>query len=135
MFRPGENSLPTRYDCTSQLTHVGFFKTHSLRCEGGLNSGNSLAVRQVCQISYKCKKYHHVHKKKQISTENFDLTLVYTVSQLTLSMDIFDGLCDRYDALVRAFCREDKKEIDRLKARELEGYRVEIEGNGSISSR
>ena len=25
-FQPGENSLPTRCDCTSQLTHVGFLK-------------------------------------------------------------------------------------------------------------
>ena len=76
-------------------------------------------MRQVCQISYKCKKCHHVHQIKQISTENFDLTLVYTVSQLTLSMDIFDGLRDRYDALVAAFRREDKKEIDRLEAENL----------------
>ena len=60
------------------------------------------------------QKYHYViHQIKQISTENFDLTLVYTVSQLTLSMDIFDGIRDRYDALVGAFRREDKKEIDR----------------------
>ena len=44
---------------------------------------------------------------------------MYTVSQLTLSMDIFDGLRDRYDALVEAFCREDKKEIDRLEAENL----------------
>ena len=48
-----------------------------------------------------------------MSTENFDLTLLYTVSQLTLSMDIFNGLHDRYNALVGAFRREDKKEIDR----------------------
>ena len=85
----------------------------------------------VCQISYKCKKYHHFHQIKQISTENFDLTLVYTVSQLTLSMDIFYGLRDRYDALVGAFRREDKKEIDRLEAENLS----EIEENVSICSR
>ena len=59
------------------------------------------------------QKYHYVHQIKQISTENFDLTLVYTVSQLTLSKDIFYGIRDRYDALVGAFRREDKKEIDR----------------------
>ena len=37
---------------------------------------------------------------KTISTENFDLTLAHKVSQLTLTMDTFDGLHDRYDALV-----------------------------------
>ena len=71
------------------------------------------------QTSYKCKKYHHVHQIKQISTENFELTLVYTVSQLTLSMDIFDRLRHQYDALVGAFHREDKKEIHRLEAENL----------------
>ena len=50
-------------------------------------------------------------------------------------MDIFDGPCDQYDALVGAFHREDKKEIDRLGNREYEGYRDQIEGNGSICSR
>ena len=50
---------------------------------------------------------------KEIPTENFDLTPVYKVSQLTLSMHIFDGLRDRYDALAGAFRREDKKEIYR----------------------
>ena len=82
-FQPSENSLPTRYDCTSQL-------------------------------SYKCRKYNHVHHlTKHISTKNFDLTLVYTVSQLTLSMDIFNGLHDQYNALVGASRRENKKEINR----------------------
>ena len=66
------------------------------------------------------QKYHHVHQIKQISTENFDLILVYTVSQLTLSMDIFDGLHDRYDALVGAFRREDKKENDRQNLKDIE---------------
>ena len=33
-----------------------------------------------------------------------------------------------------AFHREDKKEIDRLGNREYEGYRDQIEGNGSICS-
>ena len=44
---------------------------------------------------------------------------MYTVSQLTLRMDIFDGLRDRYDALGGAFRREDKKEIDRFEAENL----------------
>ena len=77
----------------------------------------------VCQgydfRSHTNAKVPSVHQIKQISTENFDLTLVYTVSQLTLSMDSFDGLRDRYDALVGAFRREDKKEIDRLEAENL----------------
>ena len=42
-------------------------------------------------------------------------------------MDIFYGLCDRYDALVGAFRREDKKVIDRLhRNKEPEGYRGQI---------
>ena len=49
-------------------------------------------------------------------------------------MDIFYGLCDQYDVLIGAFHREDKKEIDRLGSRESEGYRDQIEGNGSICS-
>ena len=49
-------------------------------------------------------------------------------------MDISDGLCDRYDALVGAFHREDKKEIDKLGSRESEGYRGQIEWNGLIGS-
>ena len=62
----------------------------------------------------KVQSMNHVHHlTKHISTENFDLTLVYTVFQLTLSMDIFNGLHDRYNALVGAFRKKDKKEIDR----------------------
>ena len=74
---------------------------------------------QGYQITHKCKKYHHVHQMKQIPTENFDLTLVYKVSQLTLSMDIFDELRDRYDALAGAFHREDKKEIYRQTRKQI----------------
>ena len=83
---------------------------------------------QVCQISYKCKKYHHVHQIKQISTENFDITLVFTVSQLTLSMDIFYGLRNQYDALVGAFHREDKKETNRLEADNLKDIELKLKG-------
>ena len=50
-------------------------------------------------------------------------------------MDIFHGLRDRYDALKGAFHRDDKKDIDRLGSRESEGYRGQIERNGSICSR
>ena len=50
-------------------------------------------------------------------------------------MDIFDGLCDQYDALIGAFHREDKIEINRIGSRESEGYRDQIEGNVSIGSR
>ena len=47
-------------------------------------------------------------------------------------MDIFDGLHDRYDALIGAFRSEDKKKTDRLEAKNLsEGYGGEIEGSGS----
>ena len=53
---------------------------------------------------------------------------MYTVPQLTLSMDIFDGLRDRCDALVGAFRREDKKEIDRLKAENLKDIELELKG-------
>ena len=75
------------------------------------------------------KKYHHVHHlTKQISTENFDLILVYKVSQSALSMDIFYGLRDRYDALVGAFRREDKKEIDRLETEYLKDIEVKLKG-------
>ena len=69
---------------------------------------------------------------KQIPTENFDLTLVYKVSQLTLSMDIFDGLRDRYDALAGAFRRKDKKEIHRqtyrLEAENLKDIKLKLNG-------
>ena len=71
----------------------------------------------VCQISYKCKKYHHVRQIKQISTENFDLTLVYTVSQLTLSME------------ASSFSQGGQERDRQTWSREPEGYRVEIEGN------
>ena len=71
----------------------------------------------------KCQHVHHLTKQT-----------FYQVSQSTLSMEIFDGLRDRYDALVGAFHREHKKEIDRLGSRESEGYRGQIEGNGSICS-
>ena len=75
------------------------------------------------------KKCDHVHLlTKQTSTENFDLILVYQVSQSTLSMDIFYGLCDRYDALAGAFCREDKKVIDRLEAKNLKDIKVKLNG-------
>ena len=47
------------------------------------------------------------------------MILVYQVSQSILSMDIFDGLCDRYDALMGAFRREDKKVIDKLETKNL----------------
>ena len=84
---------------------------------------------QVCKISYKCKKCDHVHHlTKQTPTEKFDLTLVYQVSQSTLSMDISDGLCDRYDALIGAFLREAKKEIDRLQAENLKDIEVKLNG-------
>ena len=53
---------------------------------------------------------------------------MYTVSQLTLSMDIFDGLRDRYDALIGAFCREDKKEIDRFEAENLKDIELKLKG-------
>ena len=99
---------------------------HSLQCEGGLNSGHLPFMTQVCQISYKCKKYHLVHQIKQISTENFDLTLVYTVSQLTLSMDIFYGLHDGYDALVGASHREDNKETNKLEAENLKDIELKL---------
>ena len=42
-------------------------------------------------------------------------------------MVISDGLRDQYHALVKAFNKEDKKEIDRLGSRESEGYRGQIE--------
>ena len=45
-------------------------------------------------------------------------------------MDTFDGLRDGYDALVGAFHREDRKEIDRLGSRESEGYLGQTDGNG-----
>ena len=64
----------------------------------------------------------------QTSTENFDLILVYKVSQSILSMDILDGLCDRYDALVGAFRKEDKKVIDRLEAKSLKDIEVKLNG-------
>ena len=51
---------------------------------------------------------------------------MYTVSQLTLSMDIFDGLRDRYDALGGAFPREDKKEIDRFEAENLKDIELKL---------
>ena len=41
-------------------------------------------------------------------------------------MDIFDGLCGRYNALVGAFHREDKKEIDRLEAENLKDTEVKL---------
>ena len=45
------------------------FKTHSLRWEGGLNSGNSPAIffswRRVVRSRTNAKKYHHVHQMKQ----------------------------------------------------------------------
>ena len=65
---------------------------------------------------------------KQTSTENFDLILVYQVSQSTLSIDIFDGLCVRYDALVGAFHREDKKVIDRLEAKNMKDIELKLNG-------
>ena len=50
-------------------------------------------------------------------------------------MVISDGLRDRYDALVEAFHRDDKKAIDRLASRESEGCRGQIEGNAICSRR
>ena len=67
-----------------------------------------------------------------MSTENFDLTPVCTVSQLTVSMDIFCGLRDRYGASWELFAgRAIKKEINRFEAENLK----DIEWNGSICSR
>ena len=43
-------------------------------------------------------------------------------------MDIFYGLRDRYDALVGAFRREDKKEIDRLEAENLKDIELKLKG-------
>ena len=75
------------------------------------------------------KKCDHVHLlTKQTSTENFDLILVYQVSQSTLSIDIFEGLCVRYDALVGAFHREDKKVIDRLEAKNMKDIELKLNG-------
>ena len=51
---------------------------------------------------------------------------MYTVSQLTLSMDIFYGFCDRYDALRAAFRREDKKEINRFEAENLKDIELKL---------
>ena len=51
---------------------------------------------------------------------------MYTVSQLTLSMDIFDGHGDRYDALGGAFHREEKKEIDRFEAENLKDIELKL---------
>ena len=113
-FQPGENSLRTWCDCTSQLTHVGFLKRTVFDEKEALivvipwpSSFRDAGLSDHVQM----QKVHHVHQMKQIPTENFDLTQVYKVSQLTLSMDISDGISDRYDALAGAFCREDKKEI------------------------
>ena len=53
---------------------------------------------------------------------------MHTVSQVTLSMDIFYGLRDRYDALVEAFRREDKKEIERLEAENLKDIELKLKG-------
>ena len=89
-----------------------------------------LTIRSHRNIN-ECQHVHHLTNKHQ---HNF-----YQVSQSTqttpVSMDIFDGLCDQYDALIGAFHREDKKEIDKLGSRESEGYRDQIEGNRSICSR
>ena len=43
-------------------------------------------------------------------------------------MDIFYGLRDRYDALVGAFRREDKKEIDRFEAENLKDIELKLKG-------
>ena len=52
---------------------------------------------------------------------------MYTVSQLTLlSMDIFYGHRDRYDALGGAFHREDKKEINRFEAENLDDIELKL---------
>ena len=44
-------------------------------------------------------------------------------------MDVF-GLRDRYDALVEAFRREDKKEIDRLEVDNLKDIELKLKGMG-----
>ena len=53
---------------------------------------------------------------------------MYTVSQLTLNVDIFYGFRDRYDALVGACRREDRKEIDRLEAENLKDIELKLKG-------
>ena len=70
-------------------------------------------MTQFVRSHANARKYNHVHHlTKHVSTENFDLTLVYTVSQLTLSMDISNGLHDQCNALFGAFCKENKEETN-----------------------
>ena len=38
------------------------------------------------------------------------------------------GLCDRYETLVEAFRREDKKEIDRFEAENLKDIELKLKG-------
>ena len=43
-------------------------------------------------------------------------------------MDIFDGLCDQYDALIGAFHREDKKRLTDLEAENLKDIEIKLKG-------
>ena len=53
---------------------------------------------------------------------------MYTVPQLTLSMDIFYGLRDRYDARAGAFRRTRKRSIDRLEAENMKDIELKLKG-------
>ena len=62
---------------------------------------------------------------------SFDKTNInnfYQVFQSNLKMDIFDGLRDRYDALVGVFPRETRKRLTDLEAENLKDIEVKLKG-------
>ena len=63
--------------------------------------------------------------KTNINRKFWFNTSVYSFS---VKHGYFYGLRDRYDALVGAFHREDKKEIDRLEAEKLKDIELNLRG-------
>ena len=139
MFQPGENSLPTRYDCTSQPTHVGFLKRTVF------DEKEALIVVIPWPSSFRDAGLSDLIQMQNVPScssnkTNTNRKFWFNTSVYSFSVNFKHGYFWWTPWSIWCTCRsfsQGGQERDRstdLKQR-TERYRVEIEGNESICSR